>query len=149
MAKSKVYVAGTPVVLGGEEGSDVFEDGEEIVHRFGAEHGDAGGAEVGDAFEERCRSEVATGVEDASFLVDAGDIDTQLFDEDVQFGVEVENHGDRAAVLRELRTVRPVPMILVEVIAYLFEYPRTAEGGATNHDGIDAIGVEGLLGLLG
>ena len=104
MAKSKVYVAGTPVVLGGEEGSDVFEDGEELVHCFCAEHGDTGGAEVGDALEERRSSEVATGVEDASLFVDAGDIDAQLFDEDIQFGVEVENHGDRAAGLRELRT---------------------------------------------
>ncbi len=28
------------------------------------------------------------------------------------------------------------------------EYPRTSEGGATNHDGIDAISVEGFVCLV-
>ena len=50
--------------------ADVFEDGEEVGHRFGTEHGDAGLAEVGDALEDGRGSEMAAGVQDAALLVD-------------------------------------------------------------------------------
>ena len=128
--------------------ADVLKDGQQVIHRLCAEHGDAGLTEIGDAFEQGRSSEVATGMEDTSLLVDTSNIDAQLFDKDIQFGVEVKNHGDRAAVLRRLCTDRPVPLILIEIIAHLFEDPWASEGGATYHDGIYAIGIEGCLSLL-
>ena len=79
--------------------ADVFEDGQQFRHRFSTKHRDAGGAEVGDAFEDGSSSKVTTGVENASFFVNPLHIDAQLFDEDIQFGVEVENQGDRSMIL--------------------------------------------------
>ena len=76
---------------------------------------------------------MATGMEDAAefgglpfgahlLRIAAFDVDAQLFFQDVNLFAE-----------REFLTT---------------EYPRTSEGGATNHDGIDAIGVESLVGIV-
>ena len=102
--------------------ADVFEDGEEVGHGFGAKHGDAGLTEIGDALEDRGGSEVSSGVEDASLLIDTFHIDTQEFFEDVEF--------------------------LVECQLLTTEDPRAAEGGASDHHGIHAVCVESLIGLI-
>ena len=99
-----------------------FEDGEEVGHGFGAKHGDAGLTEIGDALEDRSSGEVSSGVEDASLLVDTFHIDAKEFFEDIEFLVEIE--------------------------FFATEDPRTAEGGAPDHHGIHAIGVESLIGLV-
>ena len=77
---------------------------------------------------------MAACVQDAALLVDAFHVDAQLLFQHVQLLVEVE------AVVHH---------IVIDIIAYLFEDPRTAKGGAAHHDGIHAIAFEGRLGLLG
>ena len=65
---------------------------------------------------------MSSGMEDASLLVDTLYIDAKQLFEDVEFLIEVER----------LAT----------------ENPRTSEGGATNHDGINAVGLESLVGFV-
>ena len=101
---------------------NIFEDGEEVGHRFGTEHGDARLAEVGDALEDGRGSKVATGVEDAALLVNALHVDTQEFFKDVELIVEIES--------------------------FATEDPRTAEGGPAYHHGIDTVGIKGCVGLV-
>ena len=43
-------------------GSGFFEDGQEVIHRVGAEHGDARLSEIGNTFEDRSRSIKGTGL---------------------------------------------------------------------------------------
>ena len=102
--------------------ADVFENGEEVGHRFGAKHGDAGLAEIGDALEDGGGCEVTTGMEDASLLVDALHIDAKQLFEDIQFLVEIE--------------------------VFPTEDPRTAKGGASDHHGIHTVFIESLVGLV-
>ena len=104
-------------------GSGFFEDGQEVIHRVGAEHGDARLSEIGDALEDRSGSEVSSGVEDASLLVDALYIDAQQLFENIEFGVEIEVLG----------------FSTVQIVAYLFKYPGASEGGTTYHDSIHTV----------
>ena len=71
------------------------------------------GAEVGDGLEDGCGSEVPPGVDDASLLVDAADIDAQLLLEDVELAVEVECGVGNSRI---------------EIVAYLLEDPGPSEG---------------------
>ncbi len=104
-------------------GSGFFEDGQEVIHRVGAEHGDARLSEVGDAFEDGGSSEVSSGVEDASFLVDTLHVDAQQLFENIEFGVEIEVFCAS----------------LIQIVAYLFKYPGAPEGGTTYHDSIHTV----------
>ena len=65
---------------------------------------------------------MATGREDASLLVDALYVDAKKFFEDVEFRVEIE--------------------------IFATEDPRTAKGGTTYHDGIDAVSVESFVSFV-
>ena len=65
---------------------------------------------------------MTTRMQDATILVDALYIDAQLFFQDVN--------------------------LLVECQLLSAENPRTAKCGATNHHGIDAIGIERLVGIV-
>ena len=64
---------------------------------------------------------MASSMQDATIFIDALDVDAQLFFKDINLLVQ-----------RQLTTT---------------EKPRTAEGGTTNHDGIDTIRVESLVGI--
>lgn len=106
----------------------------EFLNRCGAQHGDAGLAEVGDALEYGRGCYVAACVQYAAVLVDALNVDAQLFEQDVELAVEGE---------------RRVFGTTVEQVAHLLEYPWAAEGGASYHDGIHSVAVEGVACLLG
>ena len=97
-------------------GSGFFEDGQEVIHRVGAEHGDARLSEIGDALEDGGGGEVSSGMQDASLLVYPFNIDAQQFFEDVEFGAS-----------------------LIQIVAYLFKYPGAPEGGTTYHDSIHTV----------
>ena len=104
-------------------GSGFFEDGQEVIHRVGAEHGDARLSEIGDALEDGGGGEVSSGMQDASLLVYPFNIDAQQLFEDVEFGVEIEVFCAS----------------LVQIVAYLFKYPGAPEGGTTYHDSIHTV----------
>ena len=76
----------------------VLEYRQKLVGGIGAEHGDAGLAEVGDALEDGRGSQMAAGVEDAAVFVDTLDVDAELLLEDVELVVEGEGRlGDKIA----------------------------------------------------
>ena len=78
--------------------SNVFKDGEELVGGIGAEYGYARLTEIGNALEDGRGGKVATGVEDASVFIDAGDVDAELLLKDVELGIEGEGRlGDKIA----------------------------------------------------
>ena len=74
-----------------EQLAGLFEDVEQLCHGGGPEHGDAGGAEVGDALEDGRGGQVPSGVDDASCLVDALHVDAQQFLQDVELVAEGES----------------------------------------------------------
>ena len=112
----------------------MLEDVEELLLRLGTQHLDARLSEVWNTLEDRGSGEMATGVENGTLLDSevgiaglpgegqAFDIDAQLVLKDVDF--------------------------LIERQRLATEDPGTAEGGATYHDGIDAIAVEGCIGFV-
>ena len=57
----------------------------QFLHGRGSQHGDSRLAKIGNAFEDRGGSKVATGVENASVLVDALHVDAQLLLQKVNF----------------------------------------------------------------
>ncbi|CDA55788.1 unknown [Prevotella sp. CAG:604] len=75
---------------------------------------------------------MATGVENASVLVDALDIDAELLFQKVDFFI----HGQWGCTG------------IVEIITDFLENPRSSEGGATYHYCIHAIAVEGKFGFF-
>ena len=62
----------------------LVEDGKELDHRFGTEHADARGTEVGDALEEGRSGEVTADVEDARMFAQPPDALEHLLTKDVQ-----------------------------------------------------------------
>lgn len=100
----------------------LLDDGCEVGYSLGSEHGYAGLAEVGYALEDWCGSEVTTCVEDSTVFVESLYVDVKLLKEDIY--------------------------LLVEGELFTREEPRTAEGGATYHDGIHSVAVECLVGLV-
>ena len=65
-------------------------DGSELVYGLRPEHGDARLAEVGYALEDRCRGEVAAGMNDATPFVDALHVDTEELEQQVYLLVSGE-----------------------------------------------------------
>ena len=57
----------------------------QFLHGRGSQHGDSRLAKIGDALEDRGGSKVATGVENASVLVDALHVDAELLFQEVDF----------------------------------------------------------------
>ena len=55
----------------------------QFLNSSGSQHGDSGLSEVGDALEDRGGGKVATGVENASVLVDALHVDAKLLLQEV------------------------------------------------------------------
>ena len=70
-----------------DEGAGLLHKGEEGVDCFGAEHGDAVLAKIGDALEQRAVGYVATGVEDAGVLAEMLYAGAHLLLEDVELPV--------------------------------------------------------------
>ena len=118
----------------------LLDEGEDVLFLFCTEHGDAGVEIVGDSFEEGRGGKVAADMPDAAKLgvfAELGldgvlrstlDADEDLLLEDIDLLVEREG---------------------LVGMCYLVEYPGASEGGATYHDSIDAIALEGLLSLFG
>ena len=65
----------------------MFKDGEELVGGIGAEYGYARLTEIGNALEDGRGGKVATGVEDASVLVDALHVDAELLLQEVNLPI--------------------------------------------------------------
>ena len=110
------------------------EDAEQFFLRFGAEHGDARVAEVGDAFEQRAGGQVAAHVQDAPAFVEQAHA---VYDLPAQH-VELPGRGE---VLQRFAGF--------QIMFYFAEYPRAAEAGAAYHDGVHAVAFEALPGALG
>ena len=100
----------------------LLDDGCEVGYCLGSEHGYACLAEVGNALEDWCGCEVTTCVEDSTVFVESLYVDVELLKEDIY--------------------------LLVEGELLAREEPWAAEGGATYHDGIHSVAVEGLVGLV-
>ena len=67
--------------------SCLLHDSRQLLHRRGAQHGDARLSEVGYALEHRRRSYVAARVQYAAILVDALHVDVQLLKQQVDLAV--------------------------------------------------------------
>ena len=113
---------------------DAVEDAEQLLYRVGAEHGNAGVAEVGKSLEKWGSSQMATYVQDAPVFVQSGHALENLLAE----YVHLPRKGGWGKLFARLQIVR-----------HFLENPRTAEAGAAYHDGIHSIAVETLLGALG
>ena len=95
-------------------------------------HGDTGLLEVRDSLEDRGGGQMATGVENASILVDALDIDAELLFQKVDFLI----HGQWGGTG------------IVEIITDFLENPWPSEGGAANHHRIYAVSLKSKLGFF-
>ena len=124
----------------------LVEQGKEFLLGGGLEDADAGLSEVGDALEEGAVGQMAAHVDDAA------EFGALAF---LQGVVGIERVGHTLLHLSLQHVKLPVEghgvivTTCVEIGAHVPEEPRLTESGATYHDGIDTIAVEGSLCLFG